>query len=450
MFANLFFMLLVLALLNYVPDLQPQMWGTAPQEGFEWGLLLYLFLILILYLQARWWSKSNQRLRNAYSLLVQAELLVFLSIYHIGLGAQRVWMIGSFTTPFTLFALMLYLGGLGWAHYWQHLLVFRHSAKHAWKQAVNQLLFIVPFCLPFLIFSFVFDILGQFPAWYRFMHASNTLLQGVLLVGISLTLLTIAIGIMPPLMIRCWQCQPIQNKDLMEHLEKVCESLRFKHAGIYMWMIMKHHFTAGIIGIFPFTRYIMFTPPLLAHFQKEEIEAILVHEIGHNRYRHLLIYPFILMGMLLAGAAGLLFLNRYLITLNLMDISEKSGEILVTALLFGCYALLLALYFRLIFGFFSRLFERQADLHIFEHTLPPSYLIQALDRIGIVTGNSHNHPSWHHFSIQQRIQFLEAAIANPQLVRQHHRRVKKWLWLYFIALIAGSGALFYLSSFQAA
>lgn len=447
MFANLFFILLVLTLLNFVPNLRPMMWESTPQEGFERGLLLYGLLLVTLYLQARWWPQNNQRLRNSYSFFVQIELFIFLGIYHIGLGAQRLWMLGewsSFNTPFTLIAMILYLGGLGWAHYWQSIFIFYHSAKQSWRQAANQLLFIIPFCLPFLIFNLVFDIVDQIPTWHHLMQLSSPLLQGTILIGISLALLTIVSGFMPPLLIKYWQCKPILNEDLMRHLEKVCERLHFKHAGIYTWTIMKHHFTAGIIGIFPFARYIMFTPPLLSHFQTEEIEAILVHEIGHNHYKHLLIYPFILMGMLLVGAAGLLFLNQHLSFLvDLIPISEKSAEILLTALVFSFYALLLALYFRLIFGFFSRLFERQADLHIFKHALPPHFMIQALDRIGTVTGHSHNHPNWHHFSLQQRIQFLEAAIANPQLVEQHHGRVKKWLWIYFIVLILGSGALFY-------
>jgi Zn-dependent protease with chaperone function len=109
-------------------------------------------------------------------------------------------------------------------------------------------------------------------------------------------------------------------------------------------------------------------------------------------------------------------------------------------ILYGCF---LAIYFRLVFGFFSRLFERQADLHIFNYSLSPSYMIQALDHIGVVTGNTHDHPSWHHYSIQERMDFLQSAIQNPRLITQHHRKVKKWVIIYFILLILSCLSLFF-------
>ncbi len=55
------------------------------------------------------------------------------------------------------------------------------------------------------------------------------------------------------------------------------------------------------------------------------------------------------------------------------------------------------------FSVLSRLFERQADLYIFESSFDPFYMIQALDRLGVVTGFTHSQPSWHHFSLQERI-----------------------------------------------
>jgi STE24 endopeptidase len=92
------------------------------------------------------------------------------------------------------------------------------------------------------------------------------------------------------------------------------------------------------------------------------------------------------------------------------------------------------LYFRFVFGHFSRLFERQADLHIFATNRPPQWMAEALDHIGRATGYSHNKPNWHHHSIQNRIDFIHQSIANPALVKQHHRLVRLNIICYFIIL----------------
>ncbi len=111
---------------------------------------------------------------------------------------------------------------------------------------------------------------------------------------------------------------------------------------------MQNAFTAGIIGVLPAFRYILFTPALLARLHKEEIEAILIHEIGHNRYKHLLFYPFILTGILILSALTLSLLENNLPVAFL----EKASDFTLILGLFGMYALLLGLYFRCIFGSF--------------------------------------------------------------------------------------------------
>jgi STE24 endopeptidase len=248
---------------------------------------------------------------------------------------------------------------------------------------------------------------------------------------------------LPALIIKCWRCKPLEQFDLKQRLEHLCTTLHFRYAGLKIWSIMPHSFTAGIIGVAPSFRYILFTPALLKRFQVEEIEAILIHEIGHSHYKHLLCYPFILLGMLVLGTLMLIGLENILL-LTMGEPSTTSTYFLLIMALFVFYALLMGIYFRLIFGFFSRLFERQADLHIFSTPLSPVYLIQALDHLGVVTGYTHDHPSWHHFSLQERIRFLYQAMDNPKLITHHHRRVKKWLMIYFVALLTACVALYWI------
>ncbi len=453
MFANLFFLILVLALINFVPEVEPSLWISSSFHAFEVGWLFYGLFLLGIYLQikglARWVKISPDFLLTVMNL----ELLIFLCFYYFGLGAHRLLtegpLMSQIQTPFSLFSLLLYMGGLGWTHYWLAHFHFVPVNTSLRIHTYTQLQFLFPFCLPFIIFRVLFDSLNFIPQWSIFIQQTDDF-SLFLLFGLSLISLLVILIFMPPLLIACWRCQPLRDPFILSKLQAVCDQVHFKHAGIKIWTILRRSFTAAIIGIVPRFRYVMFTQNLINQFSVEELEAILTHEIGHSRYKHLLFYPFILLGMAILGAFLSLFytdpLARYFMYQNTLYPSEI-WSFLFPFSLFSIYAILLGIYFRFIFGFFSRLFERQADLNIFDYALSPTYLIQALDHIALATGNTHRHPSWHHYSIQERINFLHSAMANPILVAQHHRRVKRWLVIYFSLLILSCLALYWVPNY---
>lgn len=415
MFTQFFFLLLTLTLISLAPTNHFYFWVNEPALAFITGLIAYAFIIGLIHIQ----TKILKRFRkfSAWPLnLALVELLLFLCLWQFGLGSQRFLFEYFFPSSSLFFSLLLYLAGLGWA---------LQSVTHDIDYSQEQVLFVIPFCVPFLIFHSLMDGFSQIlkhlpllPVKYSEVFA-YTFFLGMTFI------------FMPFLVVKCWRCQPIQNQKLLERLENICKQLHFKHAGIKIWTIMKHAFTAGIIGVIPQFRYVMFTEGLLQQLSFEEIEAILLHEIGHSRYRHLFFYPLILVGMLLSAYLFFLFALKPVIEeIKSHDFFE--GTFFFTnSLLFLLYALFLGIYFRFVFGFFSRLFERQADLHIFESALAPAYMIQALDRIAILSGHIHRQPSWHHFSIQERINFLETAIKDRRIVARHHFRVKIWLGMYF-------------------
>jgi STE24 endopeptidase len=195
---------------------------------------------------------------------------------------------------------------------------------------------------------------------------------------------------------------------------------------------MNRSLTAAIVGVVPRLRYIMFTKRLLHELSPNAIESILAHEIGHSYRKHLLIFPLILLGMIVCTS---LFAQYFSDPLS-QWLSAQNAEWLFPLTIFIGYAIIIALYFRFVFGLFSRLFERQADLHGFVLGLLPEHMIEALDDVAVATGFTHMAPNWHHYSIQQRIDFLKAATENPKLIQAHHRRVKLILFLYFILLAA--------------
>jgi tetratricopeptide (TPR) repeat protein len=97
-------------------------------------------------------------------------------------------------------------------------------------------------------------------------------------------------------------------------------------------------------------------------------------------------------------------------------------------------------YFRYVFGFFMRNFERQADAQVFKLLGDSTPLISSLEKIGWLSGNIRDKPSWHHFGIGQRVDFLEKCSKDKSLIARHDRKLYGSLIL-FLALLAFSGGI---------
>jgi tetratricopeptide (TPR) repeat protein len=103
--------------------------------------------------------------------------------------------------------------------------------------------------------------------------------------------------------------------------------------------------------------------------------------------------------------------------------------------------LFLVLYFRFIFGFFMRNSERQADLYALKTVGHPYTLISSLEKIAYASGRIHDVPSWHHYSIRERIEFLWRSFQDPSLPRRHDRKLygAAALFVVVVALLTWSG-----------
>ncbi|MCB1119470.1 MAG: M48 family metalloprotease [Chlamydiia bacterium] len=216
-----------------------------------------------------------------------------------------------------------------------------------------------------------------------------------------------------PIICKLWRCQPINDPLLLEKLHLLAESVNFSCRGFYEWGILKRAYTAAIFGIWPRTRLLLFTRKLLRHLSHDSLLAIAAHEMGHAKQGHLLYLVFIFFGMGLTAVLAALPFSPLL------------------AIFTGLLAALL--YFRYVFGYFSRLFERQADLYVLIANRPLTHLRDALYRIGLLTGSTH-HPSWHHYSISERIAFLDAVQNDLTLAKKHDNRVQ-WSLMFFLTLL---------------
>lgn len=177
---------------------------------------------------------------------------------------------------------------------------------------------------------------------------------------------------------------------------------------------------AMVAGLFGPLRYIVTTDGLLNYLSPDECIAVFGHEIGHAVHKHLWGLLFTVIGF------GCVF---WMIGENLTE--NVSPENLTNLSLF---LLGLILYLRFGLGYISRQFERQADLYGAFETSTPEKMSGSLAHIADITGMGRNSNGWLHYTINQRIEFLEKAVDNPKLVKFHN--IKARVLLITIVIIS--------------
>ncbi len=292
----------------------------------------------------------------------------------------------------------------------------------------------LPIVIPWIILTFCYDLVLflELPwlqeimatAWGDFIFFGSFLLFVIIF--------------FPPLVRRLWGCKKLQAGPLHDHLVEFCHRQNFK-ADIYVWPLFEGRvITAGVMGILPGMRYILITPALVETMTTEELDSVMAHEIGHVKRFHLLLYVFLVAGF--AVAVGLLaeplfyllfsrdFFYSFIGAIGLSPDAGRNLAVAVPTLVF------LLLYFRYIFGFFMRNFERQADLHVHTVLGNSDAIISAFEKIAVLSGNIRDQPSWHHFGIGERVDFLQECERRPALIRRHHRKVRLSLLGYVLVM----------------
>jgi tetratricopeptide (TPR) repeat protein len=182
------------------------------------------------------------------------------------------------------------------------------------------------------------------------------------------------------------------------------------------------------------------TRALLTHLTPEELDTVIAHEVGHVKKNHLLFYLLFLTGyMLIAYAAFDIIVYLLLFSRPAYALISGTGSNPVSLAPFLISVFMVAfflLYFRYIFGYFMRNFERQADTYAFSMFGTAAPLISTFRKIAYTSGQSPDKPNWHHFSLGQRISFLERCETDRRLIAVHNRKVTRSLAVFIAALMA--------------
>lgn len=417
-------------------------------------LLLFCFLFLVFFSFSRYQFARLARLsagqegypagRRFSSALTRQSILalLFLAITVHGLHL-RFFFVGiplfkTFPTFETLILMGIFIGYLTlvWSNaHIAHQRIYRDAiSRRAYVGA--HLSLSLPVLLPWALLSGILDVLFALPSDRLHHWLSSTTGE----VTFFLCFLFV-IALFGPVMIRkFWRCSPLPPGAEREQIEALFRKAQVRHADILYWPVFGGRMiTAGVMGLVGRFRYILVTPSLLRLLSPEEIDAVMAHEAGHIRCHHLVFYLFFLVGYM-AISYTLADFSIYFIILcepffRLMESlgisrSETAAGLLALGAIFS-----LIIYFRYVFGYFMRNFERQADgfvYTLFSSALP---LITTFRKIAMVSGQSPDAPSWHHFSIRQRIDFLVRCENSPVHLQRHNRKIRISMALYVAILV---------------
>jgi len=462
MFAN--FIYFIIVLLIYITYQPPEKTNFGPFET----LFLFLCLIFIFasFTRLQFHKLEKQISKNNFSFLVYkfdaimtrqsiAAILLFgINIYGLNLPSFFINLPVFSTIP--TFLALIFLGififylSIIWvfAHKPYRLLYKTDDSRQSYVW--SNITFSIPVLLPWLFLSGISDFINSLPFELPKQLLATT--EGQV---IYFLIFLFAIAIIGPAIIqKFWRCKPLEKGDDRSRIEFLCKKADLKYANILYWPAFgSRMITAGVMGLIKKFRYILVTGPLLSFLEPDEIDAVIAHEIGHIKRKHLIFYLVFFTGYMLLSYATydliiylIIFSEPVLKLITGMGLSRTTTISTMFSITEICIFLI---YFRYVFGYFMRNFERQADCYVYTLFDSAKPLISTFEKITATSGQSPDRPNWHHFSITERIGYLEKCEADRTFIVRHDRKIQKSIAVYFTAIVL-VGILGYSLNFGAA
>lgn len=429
------------------------------------GTLVYTLVLAACFALFTWiqFHRLEKRLDQAdlsergqkFNGLLNRHIILAVFIFAIDIYGMNL---SFYTSRFVLFALvptleavlflMLFMGylALTWAlaHKAHCRVLYSDVTRRAY--VFSNLMFSIPVLLPWLILSLVSDLILALP--YQLPKQILSTTTGEITYFLIFLVLVALVG--PAIIQRFWQCEPLQDGPHRMRIEALCRRARLHYKEILLWPIFEGRMiTAGVMGLVKQFRYILVTRALLQRLAPHELEAVIAHEIGHVKKKHLLFYLLFFVGYMLVSYAlfdlivyATLYLNPLINWIQRVGMDQATvlpalfSVVIIAAFLF---------YFRYVFGYFMRNFERQADIFVFDLLGTAAPLITTLEKIAFNSSEPADKPNWHHFSLQERIDYLKRCIADPAWIARHHAKVRRGIAAYLIAIFLLGGVGFQLS-----
>ena len=449
MFGNfIYFIVVLLIYLTHQPSEEPNF------SGFEAFTLFFMLILIFSYFTWLQFQRvkrgiarvSFSRLDHRFNVVlmrqsVLAILLFAIDIYGLNLSSyfNKINILSAAPTLQTILFLGLFVFYLAIVWFCAHSAyrkLYRDDISRK-TYVISNISFSIPVLLPWLLLSGLADLINILPFEWPKQFLATT--EGEV---IYFLLFLFAVAVLGPVLIqKFWRCSPLESGAHRSRIEDLCEKAGLAYADILYWPIFGGKMiTAGVMGLVRKFRYILVTRALLRMLEPGEIDAVIAHEIGHVKRKHLLFYLIFFVGYMFLSYLTLDFIIFSLMyakpVLWLINTAGFNQTTVVSALFSIVIIVIFLIYFRFIFGFFMRNFERQADLFVYSLFDNAKPLISTLQKIAVTSGQPADRPNWHHFSIKERVDYLKKCELNPIWIKRHDRKVKKGIAIYLAGLLS--------------
>jgi Zn-dependent protease with chaperone function len=436
MFNNILYFIIVLLIFNISYQ------ESRPQDPLSYSALMMLLTGLVLAGYSRWgfqrlwerWKREGDgdgALSGDYHRLILRlsvfSILLFaldVHLFHLKYWLQCLPGFRMFSFLQGVLALALFLGYLAtiWTFaYPVYRAIFRADITRR-AFLTSHFKFNLPILFPWVVLTLVHDLISLVP-WKGMESLQNSPGGQIVFFACFLCLLMV---FMPRFIQTWWGCRPFPSSHKVWELEAFLRDRNFRYRRLLRWPLFEGRIlTAGIMGLVPRYRYILVTEGLMEALSVEELKAVLAHEMGHARYRHMLFYLLFLLGYMVLSF-DIFDVSFYLLAVQpffvrILESGESQGTSTFYLALSLPLLLTMFLYFRYVMGFFMRHFERQADLFSAVAMGTPRETISSLEKIAFLSGKIRDLPSWHHFSIRERVECLMRFISDPGVFKRHNR-----------------------------
>jgi Zn-dependent protease with chaperone function len=448
MFGNfLYFIIVLLIYLTYQPSEETNFSGIESFTlfiGFI-GLFFYFTAFLFRRLERRIAISDFSRLDHQFHSILMRQSIMAILVFAIDIYGLNL---SSFLVDFPIFNAFPTLEALLFLSLFVFYLAIVWACAHgAYKKlyrsdiskksyVLSNITFSIPVLLPWVFLSGFADLIKTLPFEWpgRFLDTTEGEVTYFLL-------FLFVVAIIGPAMIqKFWRCKPLESGEHRKRIEDLCQKADLSYADILYWPIFGGKMiTAGVMGLLKKFRYILVTPSLLRLLEPEEIDAVIAHEIGHVKRKHLLFYLLFFVGyMLLSYVTFDIILFGIIYAEPVYWFINKTGfdQTAIFSALFSLVIIIIFLiYFRFIFGFYMRNFERQADIYVYSLFDSAKPLISTLEKIVTTSGQAADRPNWHHFSIKERIDYLQKCESNTRWISRHNRKVSKSIGIYLAGML---------------
>jgi Zn-dependent protease with chaperone function len=239
--------------------------------------------------------------------------------------------------------------------------------------------------------------------------------------------------------------------DTRDLLLRVCADHHVRVRDVLVWRTHGTMINGAVMGIVGRARYVLLTDALLETLPADQVEAVMAHEVGHVRRRHMPWMMAALFASLMLAAVPVEIMARFFAWSSIEAHTRTAYWIIDSSTI--ALALLSAFF---VFGWVSRRFERQADTFSVQHlsgfrgnldggdTLISQHATEsmrgALATVCRLNGIDPRRPSWRHGSIRWRQEYLAGLVgarADQLPIDRQVRRIK-WATLGAIVLLFGA------------